>query len=102
MVVSPILPKDAEDALALANNSRYGLAAAIFTRDVEKGLAMARQIEAGMIHINDATIYTEPTTPFGGVKDSGSGREGLGGWSWHEMTEPKWITVQLGGKKYPF
>lgn len=101
--VAPVIrAKDAEDALVLANNSRYGLAAAIFTRDVEKGLAMARQIEAGMVHINDATIYTEPTTPFGGVKDSGSGREGLGGWSWHEMTEPKWITVQLGEKKYPF
>ena len=101
--VAPVIrAKDAEDALALANNSRYGLAAAIFTRDVEKGLAMARKIEAGMVHINDATIYTEPTTPFGGVKDSGFGREGLAGWSWHEMTEPKWITVQLGEKKYPF
>jgi aldehyde dehydrogenase (NAD+) len=54
-----------------------------------------------MVHINGPTIHDEATVPFGGVKDSGSGREG-GRWSIDEMTEVKWVTIQTGRHPYPF
>ena len=101
-VAAVIQAEDAADALQLANNSRYGLSAGIFTRDIQKGLKLAQQLEVGMVHINDSPTYTEPTVPFGGVKESGYGREGSGGWAWQEMTESKWITVQLEEKQFPF
>lgn len=101
--VAPFIKaKDVSDALALANNSRYGLAAAIFTRDLDKALALATRLEVGMVHVNDSTIYTEPNAPFGGVKESGFGREGLSGWSWETFTESKWVTFQLNRKRFPF
>ena len=59
------------------------------------------ELEAGMIHVNGPTIHDEATVPFGGVKDSGSGREG-GRWSIDEMTEVKWVTIQMGRHPYPF
>lgn len=101
--VAPVIKaENFHDALNLANNSRYGLSAAVFTQDMDKALTLAADLQVGMVHVNDSTIYTEPLAPFGGVKDSGCGREGLGGWSWHEMTEPKWITFQVGQKRFPF
>ncbi|MBI4483761.1 MAG: aldehyde dehydrogenase family protein [Acidobacteria bacterium] len=101
--VAPVIKaRDANHALELANNSRYGLAAAVFTRDLDRAFTFAGRLEVGMVHINDATIYTETNAPFGGVKESGFGREGLGGWSWEEMTEAKWITFQVGKKGFPF
>jgi aldehyde dehydrogenase (NAD+) len=54
-----------------------------------------------MVHLNGPTVHDEPTVPFGGVKDSGSGREG-GRWSVEEMTEVKWVTIQMGRRPYPF
>ncbi|PVI01489.1 aldehyde dehydrogenase family protein [Periconia macrospinosa] len=63
-----------EDAVALANSTGYGLSASIFTRDLRKGLAIAKKIESGAVHINSMTIHDEPALPFGGVKNSGWGR----------------------------
>jgi vanillin dehydrogenase len=54
-----------------------------------------------MVHVNDCTISDEPHVPFGGVKGSGFGREG-GRSSWEELTEQKWITIQMGQRKFPF
>jgi len=59
------------------------------------------KLEVGMVHINSTTIHDEPHVPFGGVKNSGFGREG-GRYSMDEMTELKWITIQLGQQHYPF
>ena len=92
---------DADHALALANNSAYGLSSAVLTNNLQLAMRFAMELEAGMVHLNGPTIHDEGTVPFGGVKDSGSGREG-GRWSTDEMTEVKWITIQMGRRPYPF
>jgi vanillin dehydrogenase len=92
---------NADHALALANNSSYGLSAAVLTNDLQLAMRFALELEAGMVHLNGPTVHDEPTVPFGGVKDSGSGREG-GRWSVEEMTEVKWVTIQMGRRHYPF
>jgi acyl-CoA reductase-like NAD-dependent aldehyde dehydrogenase len=92
---------DADHALALANNSAYGLSSAVLTNNLQLAMRFAMELEAGMVHLNGPTIHDEATVPFGGVKDSGSGREG-GRWSTDEMTEVKWITIQMGRRPYPF
>ena len=92
---------NADHALALANNSSYGLSSAVLTNDLQLAMRFALELEAGMVHLNGPTVHDEPTVPFGGVKDSGSGREG-GRWSVEEMTEVKWVTIQMGHRHYPF
>ena len=69
-----ILAKDESDAIRLANDSRYGLAASIWTRDIQKGVDLAKQIEAGGVFIN-TLVKSDPRLPFGGIKKSGYGRE---------------------------
>ena len=92
---------DADHALTLANTSTYGLASAVLTNNMQLALRFALELEAGMVHLNGPTVHDEATVPFGGVKDSGMGREG-GRWSIEEMTEIKWVTIQLGKRQYPF
>jgi acyl-CoA reductase-like NAD-dependent aldehyde dehydrogenase len=92
---------DADHALALANNSVYGLSSAVLTNNLQIAMRFALELDAGMVHLNGPTIHDEATVPFGGVKDSGSGREG-GRWSIEEMTEVKWVTIQMGRRPYPF
>jgi len=92
---------DADHALKLANDTRYGLSSAVLTQDLQMAMKFALGLEAGMVHINSSTIHDEPHIPFGGVKDSGMAREG-GQWSMEEMTELKWITIQQGQRHYPF
>jgi aldehyde dehydrogenase (NAD+) len=100
-VASVIKADDHLHALALANDSSYGLSSAVITNDLQKALFLSEGLEAGAVHINGPSVRDEPVIPFGGVKDSGSGREG-GHFSMDEMTELKWITVQMGKNKYPF
>ena len=69
-----ILAKDEADAVRIANDSRYGLAASIWTRDIQKGIDLAKQLEAGGVFIN-ALVKSDPRLPFGGIKKSGYGRE---------------------------
>jgi acyl-CoA reductase-like NAD-dependent aldehyde dehydrogenase len=90
----------AEEAIARANATPYGLSAAIMTQDTDRGFALAQQIESGIVHVNDQTVGDEPQMPFGGVKDSGFGRFG-GQAVVDEFTELRWITVQ-GGAGHPF
>ena len=66
--------KDEKAAIELANDSPYGLGGSVFTRDIERGKRVARQIATGMVFINQAT-WTAPALPFGGIKNSGYGRE---------------------------
>ncbi|NKB38962.1 MAG: aldehyde dehydrogenase family protein [Gammaproteobacteria bacterium] len=75
-VVSCINAKNSDEALLLANQSSYGLASAVITNDLKKAMQFANDLEAGMVHINGTTIQCEPNVPFGGVKNSGFGREG--------------------------
>lgn len=82
---------DAEEAVTIANDTEFGLAAAVFGADLERAGDIARQIEAGIVHINGSTVYDDPSMPFGGMKSSGYGR--FGGWAAvNEFTELQWIT----------
>ncbi|KAJ5118101.1 Aldehyde dehydrogenase N-terminal [Penicillium atrosanguineum] len=63
-----------DEAIRLANSSGYGLSASVFTEDLRRGLAMAKRIQSGAVHINSMTIHDEPVLPHGGVKNSGWGR----------------------------
>jgi acyl-CoA reductase-like NAD-dependent aldehyde dehydrogenase len=96
-VASVIRYADVEEAISIANDTEYGLAAAVFSRDVTRALAVAQQIESGICHINGATINDEPQMPFGGMKASGYGRFG-GKAGIDEFTELRWITIQNGQK----
>jgi acyl-CoA reductase-like NAD-dependent aldehyde dehydrogenase len=91
----------ADEAIARANATTYGLSAGILTSDADRGLALAQQLESGIVHINDQPVGDEPQMPFGGVKDSGWGRFG-GQAVIDEFTELRWITVQSGSHPYPF
>jgi acyl-CoA reductase-like NAD-dependent aldehyde dehydrogenase len=92
---------DAQALVKLANSSEYGLSASVFTRDVSRGIAIAKQLESGICHINGPTVHDEAHMPFGGVKGSGYGRFG-GKAAIAEFTELRWITVQTSPRKYPF
>jgi benzaldehyde dehydrogenase (NAD) len=89
-----------EEAVRVANDTEYGLAASVFGSDVPTALDLARQIESGICHVNGATVHDEPQMPFGGVKASGFGRFG-GTAAIEEFTELRWITVQQGSRHYP-
>jgi delta 1-pyrroline-5-carboxylate dehydrogenase len=65
-----------DEAIAVANDTEYGLSARIITRDEERGLAIAHRLATGMAHINCSSVNDEPWIPFGGAKDSGLGRHG--------------------------
>ncbi len=91
----------AEEAVARANLTTYGLSAGVLTSDADRGMALAQQLECGIVHINDQPVGDEPQMPFGGVKDSGWGRFG-GQAVIEEFTELRWVTVQSGTHPYPF
>lgn len=99
--VAPIVVvKDREEALAVSNNSDYGLSAGIITNDFTRALDMALQLETGMVHIGDQTVNDEPQAPFGGVKGSGYGRFG-GQAALDEFTELRWINIQTRPRTFP-
>jgi acyl-CoA reductase-like NAD-dependent aldehyde dehydrogenase len=91
----------ADEAIARANDTTYGLSASIMTTDADRGMALAQQLDSGIVHINEQPVGDEPQMPFGGVKDSGWGRFG-GQAVIDEFTELRWITVQSGSHPYPF
>ena len=93
--------KSADEALALANDTEYGLSAAIFTKDIARGIELAKRIDTGICHINSPTVQDEAQMPFGGVKASGYGRFG-GRAGIAEFTELRWITIQTTPRHYPF
>ena len=100
-VAAVIEADDPAHALKLANDTAYGLSSAVLTNDLQLALKFALELRSGMVHINGPTVHDEATVPFGGVKDSGNGREG-GRWSIDKLTETKWITIQVGQRHYPF
>ncbi len=99
-VVGVLGADGADDAVRLANDTDYGLAASVFGADVPSALDVARRIESGICHVNGSTVHDEPQMPFGGVKASGFGRFG-GKAAIEEFTELRWITVQSGSRHYP-
>ncbi|MGE4409430.1 MAG: aldehyde dehydrogenase [Sphingobium sp.] len=99
-VVAMIRAKDEEDAIRLANDTEYGLSAAVFTRDAARGLRVARRIKSGICHINGPTVHDEAQMPFGGVGASGYGRFG-GKAGIDSFTELRWITMETQPGHYP-
>jgi acyl-CoA reductase-like NAD-dependent aldehyde dehydrogenase len=100
-VAAVIRARDEADAIRLANDSEYGLAAAVFTRDAARGLRVARQIRSGICHVNGPTVHDEPQMPFGGVGASGYGRFG-GKAGIDQFTELRWITLETLPGRFPF
>jgi acyl-CoA reductase-like NAD-dependent aldehyde dehydrogenase len=99
-VVGIIRVADEEEAVRVANDSEYGLAAAVFTRDAARGLRVARRIRSGICHVNGPTVHDEPQMPFGGVGASGYGRFG-GKAGIEAFTELRWITIAGEPGHYP-
>jgi benzaldehyde dehydrogenase (NAD) len=99
--VVAIVPVDgADEAVRVANDTEYGLSAAVFGADVDAAMAVARRIESGICHVNSSTVHDEPQMPFGGVKSSGWGRFG-GSAALEEFTELRWMTIQQSARHYP-
>ncbi|MGH7150177.1 MAG: aldehyde dehydrogenase family protein, partial [Planctomycetota bacterium] len=92
-VLSTITFKDFDEGLATANATIYGLAAAVWTRDVKKAIRAARAIRAGTVWVNAYNLY-DPSLPFGGFKESGFGRE-LGKYAVEHYTEVKSVWFDL-------
>ncbi|MFT4950136.1 MAG: aldehyde dehydrogenase (NAD+) [Natronomonas sp.] len=98
--IAPVIEvPSAEAAIEVANDTEYGLAAAVQCRDLDRARELANQVESGMVHINDHPIQDEPNAPFGGLKESGLGRYN-GEWVMDELVEPKWISVQHEDREY--
>jgi glyceraldehyde-3-phosphate dehydrogenase (NADP+) len=89
---------DVDDAIALANESAYGLAAGIFTSDVTKALRFARDVECGNVMINSTPLWRADGMPYGGVKGSGIGKEGPR-YAIEEMTELKTVVFHGIGRE---
>ena len=87
--------RDITEAIRFANDTRYGLAAGIFTRDIGRALAFAQQVDAGVLNINATSQYRADLMPYGGLKQSGLGKEGPK-YAIREMTEEKAVVVHLG------
>ena len=99
--VVPVIPyRTDSEAIAIANDSEYGLSSGVITRDEARGLAIAEALETGMCHINCSSVNDEPHVPFGGSKSSGVGRHG-GRWSTETFTETRWVTLERGGRGFP-
>jgi len=90
VAVTPV--ESVEQALALANNSEYGLSAGIFTRDIGRALRFARQVETGNVMINWTPLWRADLMPFGGFKRSGFGKEGVR-YAVEDMTEIKTVVI---------
>lgn len=91
----------ADEAVSRANASAFGLTAGVITGDAYRGLDLARRLQAGIVHINDQPVNDEPQMPFGGVKDSGAGRFGIG-FAAEEFTEAQWLTARQSPRPFPF
>ena len=90
-----------EEAVQVANDTEYGLSAAVFGKDINRAMAVARSIASGICHINGPTIQDEAHVPFGGIKASGFGRFGGAG-GLEAFTYRRWMTIDTQRPHYPF
>ena len=91
--------RDDEHAIELANDTEYGLSAAVFGSDISRAVEVANAIESGICHINGPTVFDEAQMPFG-VKGSGYGRFG-GTFGINEFTDVRWMTINSKTLRYP-
>ncbi len=101
-VAPVIVVKDDAEAVAVANDTEYGLVAAIQTGSRDRGRAMADQLDTGIVHVNDQTLNNDAYAPFGGTRASGNGARFGSQSSWDEFTQWRWVTVRDQAHAFPF
>jgi acyl-CoA reductase-like NAD-dependent aldehyde dehydrogenase len=99
-VVCVVRAQDDEDAIRIANDTEYGLSAAVFSRNIPRAMTVARRIDSGICHVNGPTVHDEAQMPFGGTKASGYGRFG-GKAGIDQFTELRWITIETQPGRFP-
>lgn len=100
--VAVVVPFDTDaEAIELANDTEYGLSAAILSQNVGRALQLGEQLRVGLLHINDQTVNDEVVNPFGGVGASGNGTSIGGPANWEEFTQWQWLTVKGDAPAYP-
>ena len=99
-VTTIICARDEDHAVSIANDTEYGLSSSVFTKDVRRGLEVAKRLNTGIAHVNGPTVGDEAQMPFGGTKASGYGRFG-GSAAIDEFTELRWITIEDPDQHYP-
>jgi len=100
--VKPVIRVASDDeAVAVANDTEYGLSSAIFSSDIRRALAVSKRLKTGICHINGPTVHDEAQMPFGGMGGSGYGRFG-GKAAIAEFTDLRWITIEDPEQHYPF
>lgn len=92
-VISILRARDEAEAIAIANDTEYGLSGSVFTKDLYHGILVGKKLDTGMVHVNDQSINDEPHVMFGGVKASGIGRFN-DEWVLQKFTTDRWISVQ--------
>ncbi len=101
--VAVVVPFTSDDeAVALANQTEFGLSAAVIGKDVGRAMAIGQRLKSGLLHINDQTVADEVVNPFGGRGASGNGTSIGGPGDWEEFTQWQWVTVQNNAPTYPF
>jgi benzaldehyde dehydrogenase (NAD) len=101
-VVNLVSFKTDEEAVALANRGRGGLAAAVISPSLGRAMAIARQLKAGMVHVNDQTVNDDATNPFGGPGIAGNGNSHGGPADWEQFSTWQWVTVKDAPPQFPF
>ncbi|MFC4535475.1 benzaldehyde dehydrogenase [Sphaerisporangium dianthi] len=101
--VAPIIVVgDEDEAVAVANDTGYGLTAAVLTGSAERGLRLADRLRTGIAHVNDQTVNDEAVVPFGGRGASGNGAPHGAPHSWESYTQWQWLTVRGTPQPFPF
>ena len=101
-VAPVIVVQDEAEAVAVANDTEYGLVAAIQTGSRERGRALADQLRTGIVHVNDQTLNNDAYAPFGGTGASGNGSRFGSQSSWDEFTQWQWLTLRDQPHGFPF
>ena len=105
-IFGPVAPvvvvRDEDEAVAVANDTEYGLVAAVQTGDVARGHRLADRLHTGMVHINDQTLNNDAYAPFGGTGASGNGARFGTQSSWDEFTQWQWRTSRPTAGVFPF
>ena len=91
-----------DEAVRLANQTEYGLSAAVISRSVSRAMAIGNRLNTGLVHINDQTIHSDAYIPYGGRGASGNGGRVGGPANWEEFTQWQWVTVRDTPPSYPF
>lgn len=90
-----------DEAVALANDTEYGLSAGIYSADIGRAMALAERLHVGLVHINDQTVNDDGTMPMGGRGASGNGSRHGGPANWDEFTQWQWTTLRRTPPTYP-